>query len=140
MWINWFVVSALTHNFVNTFYLSFWTNHVTNFPKVMKLMSSPICHLRFSILSYKPLNLSGNVVSTLNWSRPVLKVKRTFLLYSSMLRGWCFLLGNLVSHVIYLKYTTCFSFIPSFCKSIILITSFQNEVPKYSFVFLFSQW
>ena len=31
------------------FFLSCWTNDVTNFPNVMKLMSSPNCHLRFSI-------------------------------------------------------------------------------------------
>ena len=37
------------------FFLSFWTNDFTNFLKVMNLMSSPNCHLRFSIVFLKTL-------------------------------------------------------------------------------------
>ena len=35
--------------------LSFWTNDVTNFPTVMKLMSSLTCYLRFSIFVLETL-------------------------------------------------------------------------------------
>ena len=41
---------------MNTFCLwSFWTNDATNFPKVMKLMSSLTCHLRFLIFVLETL-------------------------------------------------------------------------------------
>ena len=36
-------------------------------------MSLPVCCFRFSISSHKPLNLSGNVVITFNWIRPVVE-------------------------------------------------------------------
>ena len=37
MWINWLVVSTLLQNFCeHNFFLSFWTNDVMNFPKVMR--------------------------------------------------------------------------------------------------------
>ena len=35
--------------------LSFWTNDVTNIPKVTQLMSLPICHFRFSIFVLESL-------------------------------------------------------------------------------------
>ena len=35
--------------------LSFWTNNVTNFPKVIRLMSLPICCFRFSIFVLETL-------------------------------------------------------------------------------------
>ena len=40
-------VTQLVQNLPNI--LSFWTNNVTNFPKVMKLMCSLTCHFWFSI-------------------------------------------------------------------------------------------
>ena len=49
--IQYFVAQFLwTH-----FFLSCWTNHVTNFPKVMNLMSSPNCHRGFSIVVLETL-------------------------------------------------------------------------------------
>ena len=37
------------------FFLSCWTDYVINFLKVMNLMSSPNCHLRFSIVVLETL-------------------------------------------------------------------------------------
>ena len=37
--------------------LSFWTYDVTNFPKVSRIISPPICHFRFSIFVLETLEL-----------------------------------------------------------------------------------
>ena len=48
-------LSCSQYFFVNTIFLIFWTNDVTNFPKVMKLISLLNCHLIFSILVLETL-------------------------------------------------------------------------------------
>ena len=53
--------------------LNFWIYHVIHFQKVSRIISPPNHHFRFPIFVLKNLNLSGNVVSILNWIRPLLK-------------------------------------------------------------------
>ena len=63
----------LTH-----FFLSLWTNNVTNVPKVMKLMSSPTCHFRFSIFFLETLKFEWQCSHYLELNRPVLNNQITF--------------------------------------------------------------
>ena len=82
MWINWLVFSALLHQSVYShFFLRFWTNDVTNFPKVTWVISPPICHLRFSMFVLELFLIQeeriGNVFSTSHWIRPVLWSQRS---------------------------------------------------------------
>ena len=57
MWINWLVVSTLLHQSVYShFFFRFWTNDVTNFPKVTSVISPPTCHLRFLIFVLETFN------------------------------------------------------------------------------------
>ena len=55
---NWLVVRTLTFFFLlSPNILSFWTYDVTNFPKVSRIIFSPIHHFRFSIFALETLEL-----------------------------------------------------------------------------------
>ena len=64
------------------FFLSCWTNDVTNFPKVMNLMSSPNCYLRFSIVVLETLKFEWQCSQ-------YLELKPSCANYNDI--WWCFL-------------------------------------------------
>ena len=44
-------------------FLSFWTNDVTNFPKVTQIISPLNCHLRFSIVVLETFKFKKKVLA-----------------------------------------------------------------------------